>query len=102
MILDVAHNPQAAKYLSSRINKVTQSGSGKVVALMAVLADKEVNSVVEALNDTVDDWHFAGLNVPRGQSANELELQLNKEIRESIQLKLSDTVSSALDKSLKA
>lgn len=69
--VDVAHNPAAAKALSSQL-KLTRSQSknqGRTWAITAMLADKDVEAVLESLSDEIDIWCFAGLeDTPRGLS----------------------------------
>ena len=69
VMLDVGHNPQAAKYLSG---KVAALGYDKVHAVFAMLGDKDVNAAYQALDDVVTHWYFGSLNVPRGASYKEL------------------------------
>lgn len=67
--VDVAHNPAAAKALSSQL-KLTRSQSkkqGRTWAITAMLADKDVEGVLESLSNEIDFWCFAGLeNTQRG------------------------------------
>ncbi len=86
LILDVAHNPAAAHYLAKRLAQVVDDGvvdngaadSGisanrKTFALMAVMADKDVQGIVAALKHSFDGWFVAELNqAPRAMAAAEL------------------------------
>lgn len=69
--VDVAHNPAAAKALSSQL-KSDQSwslNSGRTWAIIAMLADKDVAGVLESVSAEIDFWCFAGLeNNHRGLS----------------------------------
>lgn len=69
--VDVAHNPAAAKALSSQL-KSSQSrslNSGNTWAIIAMLADKDIKGVLESVADGIDFWCFAGLeNNHRGLS----------------------------------
>ena len=69
--VDVAHNPAAAKALSSQL-KLTRSQSktqGHTWAITAMLADKDVEGVLESISNEIDYWCFTGLeNSPRGLS----------------------------------
>ncbi|MEB1848528.1 bifunctional tetrahydrofolate synthase/dihydrofolate synthase [Xanthomonas campestris pv. campestris] len=74
LMLDVGHNPQAARALAQALGKATPAGT--TVALYAALADKDVRGVVEALTGCVDQWALAGLEGARGQSAEALRARL--------------------------
>lgn len=58
-VVDVAHNPQAARELASWLARTPPRG--RVIALFAALGDKDVVGVVSALDGCVDAWHVAGL-----------------------------------------
>ena len=70
LILDVAHNPQAADCLAKNLAK--RPIKGQRIAVFAMLADKEVNSIVKILAPWIDHWYLAGLQVERGLSVNAL------------------------------
>jgi dihydrofolate synthase/folylpolyglutamate synthase len=58
-VVDVAHNPQAARELAAWLARTPCSG--RTHALFAALGDKDISGVVGALAAHVDDWHLAGL-----------------------------------------
>ncbi|WP_108125426.1 bifunctional tetrahydrofolate synthase/dihydrofolate synthase [Saccharospirillum mangrovi] len=66
VVLDVGHNPHAARYLAQRL------GHERWSVVFGMLADKDVESVTQALNPIVGGWYLAGLAVPRGLSAETL------------------------------
>lgn len=66
LVLDVGHNPHAARYLAQRLAGESWS------VVLAMLADKDVESVASALEPIVGRWYLAGLAVPRGLSAEGL------------------------------
>ena len=71
VVVDVGHNPQAARALSAWLRaqpaKPTQ-------AVFAALGDKDSAGVVAALADDIAAWHLAGSQAagPRGQSVDDL------------------------------
>lgn len=69
-ILDVAHNPHAAQALAD--NLADMPPGGRIVAVFAMLADKDVEGVVAPLMHHVRHWHVAGLEGPRGLTGPEL------------------------------
>lgn len=70
LILDVAHNPHAARSLAQ--NLAALPPSPKTYAVIAMLKDKDMAGVVAALKPQVDVWLAAGIDAPRGASADEL------------------------------
>lgn len=70
VILDVAHNPHAAKSLAENLRQ--QICSGKTLAVFAMLADKDIAGVIDALRDQVDCWYVASISSVRGAQAQQL------------------------------
>ncbi|MGV8923625.1 MAG: bifunctional tetrahydrofolate synthase/dihydrofolate synthase [Thermomonas sp.] len=67
IVVDVGHNPQAARALAAWLESQPRRPT---LAVYAALADKDVAGVVVALAGQVDAWHVAGLvdAGPRGES----------------------------------
>lgn len=74
VLLDVGHNPQAARALAASLQ--ARPVQGATHAVYAALADKDSHAVAEALAGQIDHWHLAGLAGPRGQSAAALRERL--------------------------
>ncbi len=70
IILDVAHNQEAAAALAA--NLTTMLLPGKLRAIFSMYADKPLQAVVATLNDAVDEWHIYPLDDERGFSAEKL------------------------------
>lgn len=74
MILDVAHNPQSttalAEYLSA--HPVT----GRNLAVLGVMADKDVAGMLNPLRDCFDAWYLASPKIPRAMKADVLAEKL--------------------------
>ncbi len=66
LIVDVAHNPQAARGLAQWLD--SHPSPARTHAVFGALRDKDVAGIVEALNGRVDRWYLAGLDSisPRG------------------------------------
>jgi dihydrofolate synthase/folylpolyglutamate synthase len=75
VVVDVAHNPQAARALAAWLRSRPPR---RTLAVYGALADKDAVGVVEALAGQVDAWHLAGLADagPRGGSAEALAARL--------------------------
>jgi dihydrofolate synthase / folylpolyglutamate synthase len=71
LIVDVGHNPQAARALADWLD--AQPG-GRVHAVYGALSDKDVGGVMTALGTRIAHWHLAGLeqDTPRGLPASVL------------------------------
>jgi dihydrofolate synthase/folylpolyglutamate synthase len=74
VILDVAHNPQAAQVLAD--NLAISAFAPETIAVCGMLRDKDTAGVLRALQDElrprITRWHLASLGGPRGASADEL------------------------------
>ena len=66
MLLDVAHNPDAARALAQGLAKYPVQGW---LAVVAMLEDKDHAGVLMPLADQVIQWFAADLAVPRGAKA---------------------------------
>jgi dihydrofolate synthase/folylpolyglutamate synthase len=69
LILDVAHNPHAARSLAQNLAGLPPA---KTFAVFAMLRDKDMAGVVQALAPHIDIWLVAGIDAPRGAGADEL------------------------------
>jgi dihydrofolate synthase / folylpolyglutamate synthase len=70
LILDVAHNPHAAKSLAQ--NFANLPPCPHTYAVFAMLKDKDMRGVVELMNAHVDTWLVAGIDAARGATSDEL------------------------------
>ena len=77
VVVDVAHNPQAARALAAWLQ--ASPSTGRTHAVFAALTDKDVAGVVEALALEIAQWHLAGLADAgsRGGTVDELAARLD-------------------------
>ena len=77
LVVDVAHNPQAARALAAWLQ--ASPPAGRTHAVFAALTDKDVAGVVEALAPDIAHWHLAGLADagPRGGGVDGLAARLD-------------------------
>ena len=75
IIVDVAHNPQAAKSLADNLQ--TAPCLGRTLAVFAMLADKDIDGVVTAVRSQIDAWYLADIHAVRGAKAQDLKKILN-------------------------
>lgn len=96
VLVDVGHNPQAARALAAALRARPVAGRTRVI--YAALADKDAVGVVSALAELVDDWCIAGLDGARGQDAMSLAARLRGTAAEAAIV--CDTVADALRQTL--
>lgn len=70
VILDVAHNPQAARTLSENLSDM--AFHPQTWAVFGMLRDKDMRGVVDAVKGRVEHWLPVGLEGPRGATGDEL------------------------------
>ena len=92
---DVAHNPESARYLASKLLSYKDKGF-KIHALVAMLADKDKAGVLKEVSHLVDQWSLASLNGPRGDSASNLQNALQSIPHNDIKHSYN-SVAAALD-----
>ena len=76
VILDVAHNPEAAGYLAQSLARCNDDRPVHLV--LGMLGDKDVSAVVEQLKSVVECWYPVSLPVPRGTDAADLTARLKR------------------------
>jgi dihydrofolate synthase / folylpolyglutamate synthase len=75
VMVDVAHNLAAIETLTDHMN--ANPVPGRTTAVFGMLKDKDPEAVARALDRYVDEWHLAGIDDERGQSAGELARSLS-------------------------
>ncbi|WP_394201019.1 bifunctional tetrahydrofolate synthase/dihydrofolate synthase [Shewanella waksmanii] len=73
VLLDVAHNPHAARYLASQLQQYQHK---RVFAICGMLKDKDCHSVLGIMSEVVDHWYLTDLACPRSAKASELQALL--------------------------
>lgn len=89
-ILDVAHNPHAAGALAQNLDNMGQQFT-HTHAVLGMMADKDVQGVLERLADRVDHWYCATLEGQRAMSAQELAEHVRRAVAASKHRQLPDT-----------
>ena len=74
VVLDVAHNPQAAERLGESLARMGTFAT--TYAVFGMLKDKDIAGVAGTLARCVDRWLLAPLPGPRGATADELRTKL--------------------------
>jgi dihydrofolate synthase/folylpolyglutamate synthase len=92
LVIDVGHNPQAARVLAQWLAE--HPTNGRNVAVFGALSDKDVAGIAAPLMPHIAQWHLGGLDriSPRGLSATQL-----RERMPSIPAREHDHTDAALD-----
>ncbi|QIM66677.1 bifunctional folylpolyglutamate synthase/dihydrofolate synthase [Mannheimia granulomatis] len=77
VIIDVGHNPHAARYLAERLQALRQPNQ-KIYAIFSALEDKDLSGIVKPLDNVIDEWYCAGLDCWRGQTGEAVLEKLAK------------------------
>jgi dihydrofolate synthase / folylpolyglutamate synthase len=93
IILDVAHNPQAAVSLANNLQN--SPCKGRTLGVFAMLADKDIAQVVSALLPHISLWYLADNHNVRGAKAQDLLTYLPLEAGNGL-TKQFDSVANAL------
>jgi dihydrofolate synthase/folylpolyglutamate synthase len=75
VLLDVAHNPDAAQHLAATL--AAHPVPGRCLAVFAMLRDKDIAGTARALADCVDVWFVGGIDERRGASSDEVAAALD-------------------------
>lgn len=71
IILDVGHNPHAAKYIVNRLSTMI-SDNGVVRIVIGMLRNKDIRNTLYNLSSLVDVWYFAKLDTPLSATIRQL------------------------------
>ena len=84
VIFDAGHNPHGVEFLLKQLRNFLQYNKQytEVISVFSMLTDKDINSVVNLLKDTVRMWKIAQLNVPRAASITQLDSALQHQVVE--------------------
>jgi len=98
ILLDVAHNPQAAVYASHYLRQFYPEH--KVFAVVGMLSDKDHEGVANALSSQTFAWYLGSLSEPRGETADNLVASTKLPIKscyrfESVEQAFADAVTAA-------
>lgn len=75
VILDVGHNPHAARWLAQRLAQTP--GRGRTLAVFAMMADKDIDAVIASLKNCIEAWYIGALpDNPRAASVAAISAKL--------------------------
>ncbi len=95
-ILDVAHNPGAAAELCRRLQGLrdTRDTPGQLIAVLAMMADKDVEGFIRALDSVVDIWYIAQVNQARCMPAQQLARKVKSVVGSSEPILFQDVAGA--------
>jgi dihydrofolate synthase/folylpolyglutamate synthase len=76
VILDVAHNPQAARELAANLGRMPASGG--TIAVFAMFKDKDIAAVAGAVQPHITRWLVATTEGARGATAQHVTAELQR------------------------
>lgn len=77
VILDVGHNPHAGRYLAKKLTQLKQHNKyQRIIAVVAMLADKDIKNTLQPFHEVIDDWYVAPLILPRAASVEVMAREL--------------------------
>ena len=79
VLLDVAHNPAAANFLSKYLR--TLRVKGDIHGLIGVHADKDISGITRAFRGQFSSWHLTDMKEQRAAPATEIARHLTDENR---------------------
>ncbi|MCK5818182.1 MAG: bifunctional tetrahydrofolate synthase/dihydrofolate synthase [Psychromonas sp.] len=81
--LDVAHNPQSAKYLAKQLNRIRDAklDACRIFAIVGMLKDKDCSGNFSELNVIVDEYQVISLDCERGATVAELDVFFQNSIK---------------------
>ena len=100
IVFDVAHNPAAAQVLRNRLqlDKSSAHPNATILAVFAVMDDKDILAIIDVLSDQIDQW-FVGELVTNQRAAS--LSTLNNALRKANQpCRTFYTVEQAFDKAV--
>jgi dihydrofolate synthase / folylpolyglutamate synthase len=92
-ILDVAHNPAAARTLAAQL--AARETSGRTIAVCGVLGDKDVEGIVGELRSSFDTWIIVGLQGTRALPADVLATRV-RDLGANVEAVAADVVAGCL------
>ena len=96
-VLDVAHNPDAARVLERNLN--ASPVPGRTLGVCGILADKDASGIAEILDVSIDEWWCASLDGVRGRSGEELSNTVRGKVATNVVA--ADSVAAACAAALK-
>ena len=103
VILDVAHNPQAAEYLVNHIITQQQENNyERVIAVVGMLTDKDVSNTLLPMTSIVDTWYIGRLDSPRTAESERIAQSIESQTQDNHQYQKKECSVYCFDNILQA
>jgi dihydrofolate synthase/folylpolyglutamate synthase len=76
VVLDVAHNAEAARSVAENLGRLREGGGGRTLAVFAMLRDKDIAGVARTVAPLVDRWFYAPAQAGRAADRDQLAAAL--------------------------
>jgi len=77
VMLDVGHNPHAGRYLAKKLAQLkSRNQYQRIIAVVAMLEDKDITNTLAPFNKIIDDWNIAPLIVSRAATSDKMVREL--------------------------
>ena len=96
IIIDVAHNADSAEKLMDNLNKENKKNT---VAVIGVLKDKDVYSLIKPMINNIDKWYCGTINSDRGMNADEIKIRMPSTINQE-NIETFDSIDKACSKAM--
>lgn len=97
IIIDVAHNADSAEKLMDNLGREQKRNT---VAVIGILKDKDVYSLIKPMMKSVDKWFCGTINSERGMNADEIKSRMSTAIEHNNILTF-DSIHLACDEAIK-
>ena len=100
--IDVGHNPLGAEVIAQALRERGAGEGRRIRCVLAMLGDKDAETVAAELSPVVSEWYCAGLSGERGQSGQQLASRIGTVVprdRLAVYATVTDALSAALDDS---
>lgn len=94
VIIDVAHNPESIRFMQQQLKQYPHEG--KKIAVLGMLKDKDIKTVINTIKSDFDAWYLADINQPRGAKAIDLQSELTEFDKVSCHQSIQQAYQSAL------
>ena len=96
IIIDVAHNADSAEKLMDNLNKERKKNT---IAVIGVLKDKDVYSLIKPMINHVDKWYCGTINSDRGMNSEEIKTRMSTSINQE-NIKTFDSINKACSQAI--
>ncbi|NNM58640.1 MAG: bifunctional tetrahydrofolate synthase/dihydrofolate synthase [Legionellales bacterium] len=97
VIVDVAHNPAAARMLSEQI-QIKLSSYNNILAVFSALTDKDIVNIVRAVSKQITKWYIAPVSTLRRCEPDDLYNQVQQ--GGDVNIHVFDTITEAYSQAL--